>query len=237
MVIQGSYRLDEKNISPKDVTVEMVLQRLQVCGKVKYNFKNKNILYMHREEANYTTLGRVQAMTMWFGEHEKGEFGSQYNVCHTQYFDPDDLKQAAQAFITRLHSDESQFSQEEDLGLEYLNIKQSKTLNFSSHYDYLQVMLEPFWKLVFDKTPSEMWCGGIVSAHGDKCYSYRSDWEKAGISFQHGALLYLLTYTKELGDRPKHESMEWVTENYPKYLDQIHQAEKQVLRDVYHVVE
>lgn len=96
-----------------------------------------------------------------------------------------------------------------------------------SHYDYLDALLNPFWKLVFDKTADDMWCGGIVSAHGDKAYSYKDEWKEAGIPFARGVLLFLLTYTKLIGDYPKHKSVDWVIEQYPIYVDKIIEAEKE----------
>jgi hypothetical protein len=95
-----------------------------------------------------------------------------------------------------------------------------------SHYEYLDIVIDHFWKLVFDKTREEMWHGGNISAHGDKAYGYKHAWETMGVPFNRGAMLYLLTYTKELGDTPKHESCEWVTSNYQKYLPHILAAEK-----------
>lgn len=105
------------------------------------------------------------------------------------------------------------------IGPENLNINQ---------YHYCDMMLNPFWLRVFGKTADEMWCGGIVSAHGDKAYGYKSQWEKAGVPFNRGVLIFLLSYTKELGDRPKHETREWVIENYSKYLPMILEAEKEI---------
>lgn len=95
-----------------------------------------------------------------------------------------------------------------------------------SQYDYLEVVIDEFWKRVFGKTTSEMWCGGIIGAHGDKAYGYKREWSDAGIPFNRGVLLFLLTYTKELGETPKHESCQWVIDNYPKYLPHIEAAEK-----------
>lgn len=106
------------------------------------------------------------------------------------------------------------------------------TMNKFSHYDYLDAILEAFWKLVFDKTPEEMWCDAIVACHGDKCYGYRGTWEKFEIPFNHGALLYLLTYTSKLGDTPKHKSCEWVIQNYPKYMHKIQEAEKSLSKEL-----
>ena len=96
-----------------------------------------------------------------------------------------------------------------------------------SHYDYLDLVIESFWTKVFHKTMDEMWCAGIVGAHGDKAYGYQSEWEDKNIPFRRGVLIFLLTYTKERGDRPKHESCEWVIENYEKYLPFILEAEKE----------
>lgn len=99
--------------------------------------------------------------------------------------------------------------------------------NFAlNHHDYLHLVIDEFWKHIFGKTTSEMWCGGIIGAHGDKAYGYRDQWKKADIPFGRGVLLYLLTYTKELGDTPKHKSCEWVINNYKKYLPHIESAEK-----------
>ena len=97
-----------------------------------------------------------------------------------------------------------------------------------NQYDYCNLMLESFWKRIFNKTPDDMWCAGIVSAHGDKAYGYKSEWEKHEIPFNRGVLLYLLTYTKLLGDTPKHESCNWVIANYPKYLPMIEETEKEI---------
>jgi len=99
------------------------------------------------------------------------------------------------------------------------------TLNFIyNHYDYLDDHLDLLWQKVFGKTLDEMWCSGIIGAHGDKGYGYRRRWEDVGISFTHGMMLFMLTYT-DVMDRPKHESLEWTIENYEKYLPLIREAE------------
>lgn len=104
------------------------------------------------------------------------------------------------------------------VGFEKLNL---------SHYDYLEIVIDGFWKRVFGKTTSDMWCAGIIGAHGDKAYDYKRDWSDAGIPFGRGVLLFLLTYTKELGETPKHESCKWVIDNYSRYLPLIEESEKQ----------
>ena len=95
-----------------------------------------------------------------------------------------------------------------------------------NHYDYLELVIEEFWVRVFGKTLSETWNDGIIVSHGDKAYGYKDTWEKAGIPFNRGVLIFLLTYTRELGETPKHESREWVVRKYNKYLPFIEEAEK-----------
>ena len=97
-----------------------------------------------------------------------------------------------------------------------------------SHYKYLELVIDTFWVSVFGKTPSEMFCGGIVGAHGDKGSGYERTWKysEPSINFNRGMLLFLLTYTKVM-DRPKIETGQWVIDNYPKYLDRILLAEKE----------
>ena len=99
-----------------------------------------------------------------------------------------------------------------------------------SHYDYLELVLNNFWLHVFNKSLRDSWNAGIIGAHGDKGYGYRDTWEKAGISFHRGMMLYLLTYTGEIGDTPKHESCLWVINNYNKYLPMILKAEEEAFQ-------
>jgi len=89
----------------------------------------------------------------------------------------------------------------------------TKTIN---HYKFLDRYLDAFWIEVFGKSLDDMWCSGIVSAHGDKGSCYRRDWENAGISYYEGMMIYMLTYTKEMNDE-QYKSKEWVINNYSKY--------------------
>lgn len=97
-----------------------------------------------------------------------------------------------------------------------------------SHYDYLDDHLDLFWQKVFGKTLKETWNAGIVSAHGDKGYSYKITWANVGINYYRGMMLFMLTYTKEIGDTPKHESDDWIINNYEKYLPLIEEVEKEI---------
>ena len=106
-----------------------------------------------------------------------------------------------------------------------------ETLHYGSHYDYLNIMLEPFWLEVFGKTASEIWCGGIVGAHGDKCREYNRAWEANGINKYRGSLIFLLAYTSEC--RNDMASVDqWVIDNYNKYLPAIIKTEESVLADL-----
>ncbi|AAL83168.1 hypothetical protein fnug_313 [Pseudomonas phage fnug] len=62
-------------------------------------------------------------------------------------------------------------------------------------------------------------CTGLISAHGDKVEQYRNGWEEAGLDFNKAQIIYLLTYTKLLGDTPKYMSNQWVIDNYSKYSE------------------
>ena len=107
----------------------------------------------------------------------------------------------------------------------------NKTLHCGSHYDYLNIMLEPFWLEVFGKTASEMWCGGIVSAHGDKCSTYNHTWKMKGINKYRGALIFLLAYTKECKE-DKCRVDQWVIDNYEKYLPVIVKVEEAIMANL-----
>jgi len=61
-------------------------------------------------------------------------------------------------------------------------------------------------------------------------------WEDAGISYAHGMMLFMLTYT-ELMDRSIHESLEWTIENYKKYLPLIREAEAGIVDENGTVIE
>lgn len=89
-----------------------------------------------------------------------------------------------------------------------------------SYYDWLDENLETFFENVGIHIDYH---GGLIAAHGDKCHCYRNDWEKAGIPFEHGVAIYLLTSVNPYADQV-HETEEgwvdvkqWVMDNYPKF--------------------
>lgn len=89
-----------------------------------------------------------------------------------------------------------------------------------SHYDWLNEHFEEFLEALGGDWRT---CGGIISAHGDKCYSYRDIWYAAGIPFSHGVAIYLLSYIapwyKEVRDTDNGwvDPFQWVIDSYPKF--------------------
>lgn len=111
----------------------------------------------------------------------------------------------------------------------FLGVAMNKSTEseYESHYKYLDDHLDCFWVKVFGKTLGESWFGGIISAHGDKGYGYRRAWEEAGIPFNHGMMLFMLTYTDKITTE-KSKSKEWIIANYNHYLPLIEEAEHEV---------
>lgn len=105
------------------------------------------------------------------------------------------------------------------------------SVHVGSHYDYLDLIIPIFFKLVFGEQVKPSYYAGLSSAHGDKCCGYKYSWQENGINFYRGALLYMLTYTSEL-DVEKHKSKEWVINNYQKYLPLIETAESHLYTQV-----
>lgn len=68
---------------------------------------------------------------------------------------------------------------------------------YINHYSWLEKHLPT----IFDIPELEIPGGwnanaGIITAHGDKAYGYRDEWEKYSIPFTHGVALYLMTYVQ-----------------------------------------
>jgi hypothetical protein len=93
-----------------------------------------------------------------------------------------------------------------------------------NHYDYLRAYWVKFVKAI--NLPNAEWVNdGMISAHGDKGYGYRSMWEEAGIPFGRGMLIYLLSYCS-----PYHKTVretangwvkpdQWVISMYPQFKE------------------
>ena len=79
-----------------------------------------------------------------------------------------------------------------------------------SHYDWLHDIFPTF---LTNLGYPDLWerNGGIIGAHGDKCYGYRYRWDEVGIPFEHGAAMYLLSYMKPWsGETRKLHDGTWV---------------------------
>lgn len=98
-------------------------------------------------------------------------------------------------------------------------------MNSENHYRWLGENLNDFWIKVTGKSLQESGCAGIISAHGDKCYSYRTTWDKAGIRFPQGVAIYLLSYIEPFCQEVRHTKNgwvspgDWVTNNYNRFKD------------------
>jgi len=90
-----------------------------------------------------------------------------------------------------------------------------------SQYDWLEENLQTFFVRV-----GVLCSNGIISAHGDKCSSYRDLFSKANIPFTHGVAIYLLTYclpysseVRETADGRWVDPSHWVVINYDRFKD------------------
>lgn len=91
----------------------------------------------------------------------------------------------------------------------------------NNHYEYLERVLPDFFEsvgLTWDLYP------GIIGAHGDKCYSYRSQIEEAGMTFGQGVAIYMLTYCKPYSLESRETKngwvapIDWIVENRDRFL-------------------
>lgn len=78
---------------------------------------------------------------------------------------------------------------------------------YNSHYDWLHANLP----VIFEKLGINFnHHAGIIGAHGDKAYSYKTDWDKAGIHFFHSVAIYLLTYCRPYSQEVRQTKNGWV---------------------------
>lgn len=101
-----------------------------------------------------------------------------------------------------------------------------------NHYKYLDNFLVAFLKKVFaEKFNQYAHNDGLIVAHGDKCYQYRNEWEAAGIPFNHGVMIYLLSYLNPYADTVRQTANgwipveTWVIERYPEFKEIIFSLE------------
>jgi len=88
------------------------------------------------------------------------------------------------------------------------------------HYDWLDANLQDFLEKLGRATQDAYW---LIHAHGDKCYSNKAVWKKAGVPFSHGVAIYLLTYLSPWQDEVRQTKKGfvkpyiWVMENYERF--------------------
>lgn len=107
---------------------------------------------------------------------------------------------------------------------EYLQLKEGIEMpkeNWINHYHWLDLYLGEFF-VACGLSPEE--AAGLQSAHGDKCGTYRREWEAAGVSFPHGVAIYLLTYTAGYSGEVRVSAdghwvspSDWVVKNYLRF--------------------
>ena len=75
-----------------------------------------------------------------------------------------------------------------------------------NHYQFIEKHGEAFSVLVGLSYNID----GLAGSHGDKCYGYKRRWEEAGIPFNHGALIYLLSYCSPYDKESRQTENGWV---------------------------
>jgi len=91
-----------------------------------------------------------------------------------------------------------------------------------NHYDWLEKYLPDFFKK--QGLDFKNYCG-IISAHGDKCYSYRAIWHSYNIPFEHGIAIYLLSYCFPFSEEVRNTKNgwvkpdQWVVNNYDRFFN------------------
>ena len=93
---------------------------------------------------------------------------------------------------------------------------------YKTYYDYLDANIETFF---FNLGINDAMCGkGLITAHGDKAYSYKSRFEDTGIHFYHGVALYLLTRVRPYCEKVREtadgwvDTCDWICENKDRFL-------------------
>lgn len=91
-----------------------------------------------------------------------------------------------------------------------------------SHYDYLNRVMPDVCEKAQIRGGWE-WNCGLVSAHGDKGYSYRDYWKENGIPFPKGMAIFLLSYCHPYADEVREtdhgwvDVKQWVVDNYTRF--------------------
>jgi hypothetical protein len=89
-----------------------------------------------------------------------------------------------------------------------------------NHYKWLETNFSNF---AFNLGIKEDRVKGLIVAHGDKCESYKSRWDKVSIPFPHGVAIYLIShispYEKEVRQTDKGwvDVCKWIIDNYDRF--------------------
>lgn len=90
-----------------------------------------------------------------------------------------------------------------------------------NHYDWLDRHIETIFRKVGINT--NIYSRGIVSAHGDKCYSYKQLWSEYNIPFHHGVAIYLIGRCNPFRQETSQDGVyfcdidKWVVKNYKRF--------------------
>jgi hypothetical protein len=93
-----------------------------------------------------------------------------------------------------------------------------------NHYKWLEEHLPSFYKRL---GMEQDYSSGIITAHGDKCYSYERTWDEHGIPFHHGVAIYLLSYERQYSKQVRNTANgwvrpdDWVIANYPLFKEHL----------------
>jgi len=79
----------------------------------------------------------------------------------------------------------------------------------TSHYNWLNKWFQTILENI--EVPDPVFWMGLITAYGDKCYSYKSEWNKHGIPFPHGVALYLLTHIPPWEEQVRQTKDGWVS--------------------------
>lgn len=88
---------------------------------------------------------------------------------------------------------------------------------YIGHYKYMDLFLNEFFKRALLRDLEQCNSAGIAVAHGDKAYGYRREWEAAGIPFNHGVCLFMLTYQPFVSSEGNVDRGDWVIKHYDQY--------------------
>lgn len=75
-----------------------------------------------------------------------------------------------------------------------------------NHYKFIERFGQEFSDLVGLKYS----VAELSVPHGDKCYGFKDEWEDAGIPFNHGAMIYLLSFCSPYSSQCRTTETGWV---------------------------